>query len=110
MLNDVLDDRGAKPRHTVGEPPGHAPAMQRQIGCSRPFHIRDCIETAQAPRERAVPYTVRHWWRLEGSIALRLCHPPTLPSCSLQPAPAQHETTIVTSGGNKGPGAIEKKH
>jgi len=43
MLNDVLDDRGAKPRHAVGEL-GRAPAVQWQIGCSRPFHIRDCIE------------------------------------------------------------------
>jgi len=51
MLNDVLDDRGAKPLHTVGMPPGHAPAVQRQIGCSRPFHIRDCIENG--PRAKA---------------------------------------------------------
>ena len=34
MVDDRLADDRAEPRHAVGEPRRHPPAMQRQIGAS----------------------------------------------------------------------------
>jgi hypothetical protein len=37
MMNDCFADNRAKTGHSVGEPPGNLPAMQRQIGAPCPL-------------------------------------------------------------------------